>query len=178
MGSSTPLSSVPPRGSGRSKGSAAQPHLARLPCGKGAGRRKAVSPRQGTKDSARCAAELICGGAAPLFCRKAALTYFCSQRPRFFLPQGEASSAPHSLFPREKRTGRLAVQEKSARGMEDECPTGRLDAPPGPPDSPVRAIPARPVNHPATHFGYAARGCGGGRVPRSKAPPQLGESGE
>ena len=105
MGSSTPISSAPPRGSGRSKGSAAQPHLARLPCGKGAGRRKAVSPRQGTKDSARCAAELICGGAAPLFCRKAALTYFCGQRPRFFLPQGEASSAPPFSFPPGKENG-------------------------------------------------------------------------
>ena len=36
-------------------------------------------------------------------------------------------------FAAEKRTGRLAVQEKSARGMEDECHSGRLDAPPGPP---------------------------------------------
>ena len=68
---------------------------------------------------------LIRGGAAPLFCRRAALTNLCGQRPHLFLPQGEALSAPHSLFPREKRTGRLAVQEKSARGNEDNCHSGR-----------------------------------------------------
>ena len=106
------------------------------------------------------------------------LTDPCARRAHFFLPQGEALSAPHSLFPREKRTGRLAVQEKSARGSEDECPTGRCNVPPGPPPGWVRALSASPVKHPATHFGYAARGCGGGRVPRSKAPPRLGESGE
>ena len=106
------------------------------------------------------------------------LTDPCARRAHFFLPQGEALSAPHSLFPREKRTGRLAVQEKSARGSEDECPTGRCNVPPGPPPGWVRALSASPVKHPATHFGYAARGCGGGRVPRSKAPPRPGESGE
>ena len=42
----------------------------------------------------------------------------------------------------------------------------------------MRALPTSLVNHQATHFGYAARGCGGGRVPRSKAPPQLGENSE
>ena len=42
----------------------------------------------------------------------------------------------------------------------------------------VGALPESLVNHSASHFGYAARGCGGGRVPRSKAPPQLGENSE
>ena len=30
--------------------------------------------------------------------RRRGLTYLCGQRPRFFLPQGEALSAPHSLL--------------------------------------------------------------------------------
>ena len=78
-----------------------------------------------------------------------------------------------------KRTGRWSgPRENAPGGTEDACHRGRLTVPPGPPISWVRALPTSPINHQAPHFGYAARGCGGGRVPRSKAPPQLGENGE
>ena len=110
--------------------------------------------------------------------RRRGLTRFCARRAHFFLPQGEALSAPHSLFPGKKERAAWRSKRKAPGGFKAECHRGRLDVPPGPPPCWVGAFPANPVNHPAPHFGYAARGCGGGRVPRSKAPPRLGENSE
>ena len=44
------------------------------------------------------------------------LTHPCGQGPHFFLPQGEASSAPHSLFAAKRERAAGAVQERKRQG--------------------------------------------------------------
>ena len=94
------------------------------------------------------------GGAAQLFCRKAALIFPCARRAHFFqkrfqalrIPRhgrgtrethlpGGGRSAPPSLFYKKRRC-RLAVPEKNRRGSRSPLPHPKhKKAPPTPPPS-------------------------------------------
>ena len=91
-------------------------------------------------------------------------------------PRGVLSSPPFSFHAKRERAAG-AVQERTRQGHGSPMPYMKRERAPGPPQSWVGALPASSVNHLALHFGYAARGCGGGRVHRFKAPPRFGESG-
>ena len=49
--------------------------------------------------------------------RRRSLTYLCGQRPHFFLPQGEALSAPHSLFRGKRERAAWRSKRKAPGGL-------------------------------------------------------------
>ena len=80
-------------------------------------------------------------------------TFFCGQRPRSYLPQGEALSAPHSLFPgkRERAAWRSKRKAPGAPRLND-----LHEARKGPwiPPCWVRALPASRVGVSGVLFGF------------------------
>ena len=68
----------------------------------------------------------------PLFCREAALTFLCGQRPHFFPSQREELPAPHSLFAAKRERAAGAVQETKRHGHQGSMSYTKREWAPGP----------------------------------------------
>ena len=85
--------------------------------------------------------------------RRHGLTYLCGQRPHFFLPQGEALSAPHSLF-RGKRERAAWRSKRKAPGAPRLNDLHEARMGPWIPPCWVRTLPASRVGVSGVLFGF------------------------